>query len=213
MYRIDPRSEQVFISIATILFTMSTSSLLLTLLTAFAAAYPSRGTQHLATFDDLTSNPLLPEATPVGDYMGLQWGGYVVTSTALVPIPPVQPQSGKQVAANGAELGPMSITTDSKTKAFTPESLYFGCLANTGATVASVPETCTLAFTAYRGDFAFETINESFQPTNAVSSKMVKVEFPLSFSGLTRMDVAVVSSADPEAITGVSVDSVSYITY
>lgn len=189
---------------------MASKSILIALLAASVQAFPA---QRFATFDDITSNPALPETSLVGDYMGLQWGGFAATSTALVPIQPVQAQSGKQVAAHGLGLDPTSITVDSKTRAFSPQSLYFGCVPDTEASVASVPETCTVAFTAYRGDVAVETINESFKPTNALSSKMVKVNFPASFAGVTRMDMAVVSSEVGETLTAVLIDSASYITY
>lgn len=174
-----------------------------------------QGQQILATFDDLPSLPGVSELNPVGNYRGLKWQGFDVLQAGVAGINAVLPQSGINVAANsivsdtlqgGISLTPLTA------KSFDFQSLYFGCVVNTVETAASAPEQCTVAFTAYKDgkSIAHTTINEPFTPTNPLISKMAKATFPSSFSGLDRLDIAVVQSITPGTLTALEIDNVSY---
>lgn len=200
-----------------------TSSSAIPLLAALAHANPvpaqsAAGTNVLANFDDLASLPGVSELSPVGNYKGLTWDGFDVLQAGVAGINAVRPQSGINVAANGVTAtlrdGAISIKAQS-VKSFDFESIYFGCLVNTVETLASVPQVCTVAFSGYKkGETkVFKTVNQQFNPTNALISKMSKATFDSAFAGLDRVDVAVVQNVATDTLTGLLIDDVRYKTY
>lgn len=172
----------------------------------------------LATFDDLPSLPGVSQLNPVGNYKGLNWNALDVLQAGVLGINAVLPQSGINVAANGVTdtllAGGISITAQS-VKSFDLEYAYFGCVVNTLETAASVPQACTVAFSGYKkgSNKVFKTVNQQFNPTNALISKMTKATFDSAFKGLDRVDVAVVGGVTPSALTGLLIDNVQYKTY
>ena len=98
---------------------------------------------------------------------------------------------------------------------FTLESLYFGCVLNTVSSVTGVPEQCTVAFTAYLpgSDVAYHTINQQFNPTNALRSNMAKATFPSSWQKMGRVDIAIVQATSGAALSALFLDNVSYELY
>lgn len=203
---------------------MKSASVLLALL-GLASAAPTAstsysGTQVLATFDDLTAVPGVSELSPVGVYKGLNWTSLDVLQLDLNgdEVAGVNAESSPNVAANGVTddlvHGGIRITT-ATVSAFDFQSAYIACVVNSVETVAGVPETCTVAFTAYKAGstIAYQTINEEFNPTNAVTSNMQKVVFPSTWLAMSRVDIAVVQSTSSATLTGFLLDSVSYKTY
>lgn len=177
------------------------------------------GTSVLATFDDLPSVPGVSELNPVGNYKGLNWKALDVLQAGVGGINAVLPQSGKNVAANGItstilQGGGISITAQS-VKSFDLEYAYFGCVVNTVETAASIPQACTVAFSGYKKGQSkvFKTVNQQFNPTNPLISKMSKAAFDSAFAGLDRVDVAVVGGITPSTLTGLLIDNVQYKTY
>jgi hypothetical protein len=176
------------------------------------------GTEVLATFDDRTSIIGVSVINPVGNYKGLNWKGLEVLQPGVLGISPIIPQSGINVAANGAPTqllqGGISITAQS-VKAFDLQQAYFGCTVNTVETAASLPQACTVAFSGYKKGQSevFKTVNVQFNPENPVSSKMAKAEFDSSFAGLDRVDVALVAGLTPTTLAGLLIDNVQYRTY
>lgn len=194
----------------------------ITLAAAVSASplFSSKGTQQLATFDDLTAIPAVSEVNPVGVYKGLDWAALDVLSAGAAGIATgVLPQSGDIVAENAITNtlleGGISITASS-VKSFDLQKLYFGCVISTIETVASAPQQCTVAFTAYKkgSSTPFKTINQSFNPDGQVVSRMTEATFDSKdFSGLDRVDVAVVSGLTPTDLASLLIDNVSYKTY
>ena len=126
--------------------------------------------------------------------------------------------AGANVAANGVPAtirdGGISITAQS-VKSFDLHYAYFGCVVDTVETAASVPQACTIAFSAYKKGQSevYKTVNVQFNPSNPLISKMTKATFDSSFAGLDRVDVAVVGGLTPSALTGLLIDNVQYRTY
>ncbi|KAK5130092.1 hypothetical protein LTR08_002480 [Meristemomyces frigidus] len=183
------------------------------------SSWGPQGTSELATFDDLTATPLLSELSPVGTYKGLNWAALDVLQAGVAGIEEgVQPQSGANVAVNGVTdtllNGALSITAKT-VKSFDLESAYFGCAINTLETVASVPQQCTVAFTAYKFGVAspFHTVNQSFSPSDLLNSEMTQAIFDYNYEGVDRVDVAVVGGVTPGTLVGLLIDNVQYTTY
>lgn len=128
----------------------------------------------------------------------------------------VTPQSGRNVASNGITdsvlNGAPSIAPAKGYKSFDLQSLYLACVVNSVESAAGVPQQCTIAFTAYKygSKSAFQTVNQQFNPTNAVLSKMTKATFPTSWYNLARVDVAVVQSTTSSTLSGLLIDNVAY---
>lgn len=182
-------------------------------------AAAAAGTSVLATFDDRASLIGVSELNPVRNYKGLNWRALDILQAGVLGINAVLPQSGKNVAANGVtstvlQGGGISITAQS-VKSFDLEYAYFGCVVNTVETAASVPQACTVAFSGYKKGQSkvFKTVNQSFDPTNPLISKMTKASFDSAFKGLDRVDVAVVAGVTPSTLTGLLIDNVKYTTY
>lgn len=211
---------------------MKTSILLSTLLLEFVTAAAvldisprtTKSTPRLATFDDLKAVPAVSVLSPIGSYEGLDYNSLNLLQ-AGVPVVNVLPtgllpQSGSQGAANGiitglTQGGP-SLTISGTTISFDLIYLYFGCLINSVSTITGVPEQCTLAFTAYKkgkSSTPFQTVNFQFNPTNPLRSKMTKAEFPKSWTGLDRVDIALVQATTTSAASGFLLDNVAYTTY
>ncbi|THY13034.1 hypothetical protein D6D00_10286 [Aureobasidium pullulans] len=139
---------------------MFSSFAFVSLLSLASATFINRGTQQVATFDDLTGIP----------------------ATGVLGISGTPAQSGNQVAAasitNYLATGGVSIAADT-VKYFDLQSLYFLCAVDTVSSAVGVPEECSVAFTAYKkgSDVAYDTFNAQFNPDTALSSKMHKVEF------------------------------------
>ncbi|KAF7196701.1 hypothetical protein HII31_02071 [Pseudocercospora fuligena] len=180
------------------------------------------GVQQLATFDDLTALPGAAELTPVPNpYKGLNFKSWDVLQAGVAGQVPagVLPQSGTQTAVTGVTNsvltgGPAFIPSGGY-KTLDLQSLYFGCVANTVTSVAGVPQQCTIAFTAYLpgSTVAYQTINQQFDPTNAVRSNMVKATFPSTWIKMGRIDIAVVQSTTTSTLTGLLIDNVAYKVY
>lgn len=176
------------------------------------------GTEVLATFDDRTAIPAVSLINPVGNYKGLNWKALDILQAGLNGQGAVIAQSGANVAANGVpdtiRDGGISITAQS-VKSFDLHYAYFGCVVDTVETAASVPQACTIAFSAYKKGQSevYKTVNVQFNPSNPLISKMTKTTFDSSFAGLDRVDVAVVGGLTPSALTGLLIDNVQYRTY
>lgn len=176
------------------------------------------GTEVLATFDDRTAIPAVSLINPVGNYKGLNWKALDILQAGLNGQGAVIAQSGANVAANGVpdtiRDGGISITAQS-VKSFDLHYAYFGCVVDTVETAASVPQACTIAFSAYKTGQSevYKTVNVQFNPSNPLISKMTKATFDSSFAGLDRVDVAVVGGLTPSALTGLLIDNVQYRTY
>jgi hypothetical protein len=197
----------------------STLAMLASVIQATPFSVTPSGTQVLATFDDLKALPGVAEINPVGNYKGLNWKALDILQAGVAGIATgVSPQSGNNVAANGVTdtllNGGISITAQS-VKSFDLQYAYFGCVVNTVETVASVPQACTVAFSGYKkgSSKVFKTVNQQFNPTNAVVSKMSKATFDSAFAGLDRVDVVVVGGLLPTTLSGLLIDNVSYKTY
>ncbi|KAM0696564.1 hypothetical protein Q7P36_003812 [Cladosporium allicinum] len=176
------------------------------------------GTEVLATFDDRTAIPAVSLINPVGNYKGLNWKALDILQAGVNGFGAIIPQSGTIVAANGVpdtiRDGGISITAQS-VKSFDLHYAYFGCVVDTVETAASVPQACTIAFSAYKKGQSevYKTVNVQFNPSNPLISKMTKATFDSSFAGLDRVDVAVVGGLTPSALTGLLIDNVQYRTY
>lgn len=178
----------------------------------------SKCVQQLATFDDLTGIPAVSEINPVGTYKGLQYNSFdvLVQGVAGVFVTGIIPQSGDQVAANSITgdvlSGAPAFIPASPYKTLNLQSLYMACVANSVESVTGVPEQCTIAFTAYLpgSNVAYQTINEQFDPTNAVLSKMTKVTFPAEWIQMAKIEIAIVQSTTTSALTALLLDNVAY---
>lgn len=195
--------------------------------------------QQLAKFDNLPSVPAISELSPVGTYskpqpdpqepprsptlltpklVGLVYNSFNVLQQGVLGIitTGIKPQSGLNVAANGITdsvlRGGPAISPAKGYKSFDLQSLYFACVVNSVESAAGVPQQCTIAFTAYKPGSSkpFETINKQFNPTNPLLSKMVKAEFPRSWTKLARVDVATVQATTTSTLSGLLIDNVSY---
>ena len=197
---------------------MLSSFAFLSCLSLASATSIIRGTQQVATFDDLTAIPAISEINPVGSYKGLKYNSLDILQTGVLGISGTPAQSGDQVAAasitNYLNTGGVSIAADT-VKYFDLQSLYVLCAVNSVTSAVGVPEECSVAFTAYKkgSDVAYDTFNFQFNPDTALSSQMHKVNFPVSWFGLEKVDIAVVSSATTESLTALLIDTVSYKSY
>lgn len=180
---------------------------------------PSYNT-NTSQFDDLTAVPALPEVDPVGTYKGLQWNAFNVLEQTLGKAAAVEPQSGLNVASNGftddLDSSP-SIQIISSYSTFDLQSLYFGCVIDSLESVAGVAEDCTITLTAYKKSAPttpFATAALGFTPSNPLlANPMVHYTLPSSWSGLDKVDFAVVASTTPGTLTALLVDSVSYVLH
>ena len=182
---------------------------------ALAAAAPSSSNscaskKELATFDDLAAVPGASELTPVGTYDGLKYNSWTVLSAGVAGdvVAGVKPQSGHQTAitslTDSVLNGAPAFIPASGYKTLSLKSLYFGCVANTATSLLGVPEQCTVSFTAYKpgSTKAYQTINQQFDPSNAVLSKMAKATFPSSWQKMGKIEIAVVQSTTGASLTG-----------
>lgn len=150
--------------------------------------------------------------------MGLTYKSFNVLQQGVAGIitTGVQPQSGLQVAANGITdsvlRGGPAFLPAKGTKSFDLESLYLACVVNSVESAAGVPQQCTIAFTAYKAGSSkpFQTVNKQFNPTNPVLSKMSRADFPSSWSGLQRVDIATVQATTTSTLSGLLIDNVAY---
>ncbi|THW03546.1 hypothetical protein D6D02_03167 [Aureobasidium pullulans] len=183
---------------------MFSSFAFVSLLSLASATFINRGTQQVATFDDLTGIPAVSEINPVGSYKGLKYNSLDILQTGVAAAS----------ITNYLATGGVSIAADT-VKYFDLQSLYFLCAVDTVSSAVGVPEECSVAFTAYKkgSDVAYDTFNAQFNPDTALSSKMHKVEFPVSWFGLEKVDIAVVSAATTETLTALLIDTVSYKSY
>ena len=162
---------------------MLSSFALLSFLSLASATSIDRGTQQVATFDDLTAIPAVSEINPVGSYKGLKYNSLDILQTGVLGISAAPAQSGTQVAAasitNYLNTGGVSIAADT-VKYFDLQSLYVLCAVDTVTSAVGVPEECSVAFTAYKlnSDVAYDTFNFQFNPDTPLSSQMDKVVFP-----------------------------------
>lgn len=187
---------------------------LLAFSSALSIPRTTSGVQQVATFDDLIALPALSQVNPVGVYKGLKYNSLNVLQAGTA----VKAQSGANVAANSITgtilTGGPSISA-STVKSFDLQNLYFGCAANTLQSAASVPQQCTIAFTAFKAgsSVAYDTINAQFNPDNAVSSKMTQVKFPSSWTKLGNVEISVVQATTTELLNALLIDNVSYKSY
>lgn len=59
----------------------------------------------------------------------------------------------------------------------------------------------------------YQTVNQQFNSTDLLISKMSRATFDSAFAGLDRVDVAVVRDAAMDTLTGLLIDDVQYKTY
>lgn len=202
----------------------SSTPLLLSTLILLATSSPLTNTartntpscaQILATFDDKSSLPAVSELNPVGIYNGLNYQGFDVLQAGLLGINAVTAESGINVAANSIvgdilQGSPAFIAATVST--FDLQSLYFGCVVNTLESAVSVPEECTIAFTAFKkgSSTPYETVNQQFNPSNPLISGMTEVTFPSSWKGLERVEISIVQALLTSTLSALLIDNVAY---
>ena len=160
----------------------------------------------------LTSPFPHPEGLKYKSFNVLQQGVAGVITTGI------RPRSGLNVAANGITdsvlRGGPALLANAPTKSFDLQSLYLACVVNSVESVAGVPQQCTIAFTAYKKGSAgkpFQTVNKQFNPTNKVLSDMRRADFPSSWTGLEKVEVAVVQATSTEPLNALLIDDVKYV--
>ncbi|KAK5170314.1 uncharacterized protein LTR77_004901 [Saxophila tyrrhenica] len=194
---------------------------------ALASAVPagqttSKGVSQLAKFDDLTAVPGISQINPVGIYKGINYRSFNVLQNGVLgaaQVSGVKAQSGSQVAANsitGTVLtGSPALIPASPYKSFNLQSLYFGCVVNSAVSVSGVPQQCTVAFTSYLpgSNVAYQTINQQFDPSNAVLSKMTQVTFPKSWQKMGRVSISIVQATTTSPLAALFLDNVQYTLF
>ncbi|RDW85013.1 hypothetical protein BP6252_02603 [Coleophoma cylindrospora] len=166
----------------------------------------------LATFEELSAVPALPELTNVGFYDYLNYQGFDVLQAGVNA---VWPQSGVKVAANaitGSLLhGPPAFIAPSGS--FSLASLYFGCVIDTVEAVVGFPESCTIAFEAFKQGKStpLGTVTKQFNPTGLANNAMAVVEFPDSWTGLASVQISIVGAPSTTALAVLLIDNVAYV--
>ncbi|KAI9706120.1 MAG: hypothetical protein M1836_005526 [Candelina mexicana] len=135
----------------------------------------------------------------------------------------VVPQSPPICIATGINenviAGTAQITRNyvgSKVQYFDLVSFYFGCVVNTVETVAGAPEMCTISVTGFRPGSpskAVDTIDFTFSPKASVSASMIQAVLPSTFSGLERVEFAIVEATGTSTTSAMLVDNVKYRVY
>ncbi|KAK3714703.1 hypothetical protein LTR37_007683 [Vermiconidia calcicola] len=195
-------------------------------LAALASAVPTdqtsfTGVARLATYDDLKAVPGISQINPVGTYKGLVYRSFNVLQPGVLGavVVGLKPQSSKNVAANSITAsiltGSPALTPAPPFKSFILHSVFFGCVANTVSSVATVPQQCTVAFTAYKpgSSVPFGTINQQFDPTGPVLSSLNKATFPESWGKVGKISVAIVQATTTSTLTGLFLDDAQYTLY
>ncbi|KAK5125933.1 hypothetical protein LTR85_011288 [Meristemomyces frigidus] len=182
------------------------------------------------TYDDLSSNPLLP-TTEVGTYHGLTYSAFVVDEP-LVGTSGIVPTSSPNVAAatmqqDELQLGSLSlnpfgtIATASGTKAFDLRSFYFayqlsykGCVVDDKNTAVTVSSGCTIAVTGYyaTGQQAPE-VTFAFAPTSLTEATLVLAELPATYTLLKNVTFGIADGAVVTAETVLDIDNVVHCNY
>ncbi|KAK5170312.1 uncharacterized protein LTR77_004899 [Saxophila tyrrhenica] len=191
------------------------------LLFAFVALASTTGIPKLAKYDDLPGMIGASQLNPVGTYLGLTYRSFNVYKFGLkgVAVSGFKPESADQAAGNSITAnvitGSPAIYPAAPYKSFDLKSLYFGCNVNTATSAAGLPEQCTIAFTSYLpgSNVAFQTINQQFDPTNAVLSDLTKAVFPASWSKIGRVSLAIVQSTSTTPLAAFIIDNVEYNLY
>lgn len=190
---------------------------------ALALAAPTcQGKQQVAKYDNLKTIPAASQLSPITKYMGLNYTSFNVLQTGVAGVNEptgVLPESGDQIAATGVVnnilKGNPALNVLAPYKSFTLEYLYFGCVANSVISPTGVPIECTISFTGYKPGSTkpYKTINQSFNPSNTLSSNMTKAVFPKTFAKLGRVDLAIVSSPTTATLTAFDMDNLAYELY
>jgi hypothetical protein len=91
--------------------------------------------------------------------------------------------------------------------------MYFAC-ATINRSRVSVPEQCTISFTAHKTDegAAFDTLDATFVPTNDQSSNMRQVVFPDNWTDLVRVRMVIIESTGDFAYSSIFIDNVAFRT-
>jgi hypothetical protein len=189
---------------------------------ALASATPIKEVSELATFDDIAAVPAVPELNPVGVYKGLNYVAFDVLVQGVdgILLTGVEPHSGDQVAANSitgdltSSSGPAFIPASGYTE-LDLESLWFGCVVDSVASVTGVPEECTIAFTAYKcgSEVAYQTINQQYNPENLLKAPMTQAVFPSSWTGMGKIEIAIVQGELTSTLSALLIDDVKYNVY
>jgi hypothetical protein len=185
------------------------------------------GDPPIATFDGRAPFPGVSIVNPVGLYRGLRYQSFniVGAGVALSPnleVPPVLgllPQSADIVIVASVVSqtlnGPAAIYA-ATIPSFVLQELYFGCEVSDGTEVGSVPIPRTVAFTGVKnnldqGDGERVTVNIPFGPENPVLSHLQRAVFEgKEWSGLNKLEVAIVQSSSTATLTVLYIDNIKY---
>jgi hypothetical protein len=169
-------------------------------------------------FDDIYVADAPLSLQPIGTYQDLVWDRFNVINVGNA-LTGVAPQSKPNVAVqyilsgglgNTATLKPAS----SKTKYFSLQSFYFGCVPSSQETAAGAAIPCTLTLTGKRNGKVVVTQDISFAPsglTGLLVSPMKRQEFAGAWSNVDEVDFE--QTGLLSAATSVLYDNVKYTTF
>lgn len=154
---------------------------------------------------------------PVGTYKGLNYDGFNVINVGSAPLG-VAAQSKPNVVVTGLVSTGLTNTAtlkpaSSKTAYFSLQSFYFGCVAATQESLASVPTACSLTLTGKRKGKVVVTQQISFNPgLLALNSPMKKQTFAGAWTNVDEIDFKQ-SSLLGAAAVAVLYDNFQYTTF
>lgn len=167
-------------------------------------------------FDDI--KVVLPVASlqPIGTYKGLNWDGFNVIDISVAPTG-LNAQTKPNVAvqyllSTGADNTATLKPASSKTAYFSLQSFYFGCVAGTQETLASVPLACSLTLTGKRKGKVVVTQDISFSPAGLLKSNLKKQTFAGAWTNVDEVDFKQ-SGLLSSATMGVLYDNVQFTTF
>jgi hypothetical protein len=156
---------------------------------------------------------------PIGTYQDLVWDGFNVINigNALIGVAAQsKPNVGLQhLQSAGFDSTATLKPASSKTKYFSLQSFYFGCVPSSQETVAGAAIPCTLTLTGRRNGEVVVTQDISFAPeglTGLLVSPMKKQEFAGAWSNVDEVDFKQTGLLGTVA-TSVLYDNVKYTTF
>jgi hypothetical protein len=169
-------------------------------------------------FDDINVADAPLSLQPIGTYQDLIWDRFNVINVGNA-LTGVAPQSKPNVALQyilSGDLGTVATLkpASSKTKYFSLQSFYFGCVPSSQETLAGAAIPCTLRLTGKRNGKTVITQDISFAPaglTGLLASPMKKQEFDGAWTNVDEVDFA--QTGLLAVATSVLYDNVKYTTF
>ncbi|KAL8811414.1 MAG: hypothetical protein Q9223_001943 [Gallowayella weberi] len=175
-------------------------------------------------FDNLKSNAVLPELSPVGIYNGLFWNSFSIVPVSDVPVsvgfrahsPPNQIDNGIPERATNGTAYITSTYSGSNVTSFDFTGFFFGCAPDLVTGEVTLFDNCTVAVTGFKAETNQKVgpVKFKFEPSK-LSPPMVFAKLPSPlFDGLNKATFVPTAATTTGKTQILALDNVQYnVTY